>query len=316
MANDDRWRNDQERDRYRDQDYGRRQGGRDQGSGRGSDYQGDGTIAQRGFGNERSGYDRERGPSRAGNDYDQGRSEGMGTRYGGGGGYGGDYDQGRSGGGMGDLYGGGGAYGSDYRGGGMAGGRGGREFHGSYPDRGSREGGDRGFWDRASDEVSSWFGDDDAERRRRQDEQRGGDWGGQSHRGRGPKGYTRSDDRIREDVCERLTHDHHVDASEIEISVANREVTLSGTVDSREARRRAEDIAESISGVTHVQNNLRVQQSGMGSSAGMTSGSGTAGNAMAGGAGMTTGSTGQSGTDVQANRTEGGAGRRKTGSNV
>ncbi|HEY8433714.1 MAG TPA: DUF2171 domain-containing protein [Sphingomicrobium sp.] len=31
---------------------------------------------------------------------------------------------------------------------------------------------DRGFWDRASDEVSSWFGDEDAERRRRQDQAR------------------------------------------------------------------------------------------------------------------------------------------------
>jgi hypothetical protein len=31
---------------------------------------------------------------------------------------------------------------------------------------------ERGFWDRASDEVSSWFGDEDAERRRRQDQMR------------------------------------------------------------------------------------------------------------------------------------------------
>jgi hypothetical protein len=37
-------------------------------------------------------------------------------------------------------------------------------------------------------------------------------------------------------------------------------VTLTGTVPTREQRRRAEDIAESISGVTHVQNNLRVKQ--------------------------------------------------------
>ena len=37
-------------------------------------------------------------------------------------------------------------------------------------DRGPR--GERGFWDRASDEVASWFGDDDAERRRRQDNRR------------------------------------------------------------------------------------------------------------------------------------------------
>ncbi|HEX5237299.1 MAG TPA: DUF2171 domain-containing protein [Sphingomicrobium sp.] len=40
----------------------------------------------------------------------------------------------------------------------------------SSRDRG--RGDDRGFWDRASDEVASWFGDDDAERRRRQDQMR------------------------------------------------------------------------------------------------------------------------------------------------
>ena len=37
-------------------------------------------------------------------------------------------------------------------------------------DRGQRD--DRGLWDRASDEVASWFGDNDAERRRRQDQMR------------------------------------------------------------------------------------------------------------------------------------------------
>ena len=40
-------------------------------------------------------------------------------------------------------------------------------------DRGSGRGRDeRGFWDRAGDEVASWFGDDDAERRRREDRMR------------------------------------------------------------------------------------------------------------------------------------------------
>jgi osmotically-inducible protein OsmY len=82
------------------------------------------------------------------------------------------------------------------------------------------------------------------------------------HRGRGPKGYQRSDDRIREDVDDRLSDDPYVDASEIEVSVSNGEVTLSGTVDGREAKRRAEDIADRVSGVRHVQNNLRVQQGG------------------------------------------------------
>ena len=37
----------------------------------------------------------------------------------------------------------------------------------SHDPRGGRD--ERGFWDRASDEVASWFGDEDAERRRRRD---------------------------------------------------------------------------------------------------------------------------------------------------
>lgn len=40
---------------------------------------------------------------------------------------------------------------------------------------------DRGFLDRAADEVSSWFGDDEAERRRRMDDRDRGDWSQQDH---------------------------------------------------------------------------------------------------------------------------------------
>jgi hypothetical protein len=80
-----------------------------------------------------------------------------------------------------------------------------------------------------------------------------------AHRGRGPKGYKRSDDRIHEDVCERLTEDPFIDASNIEVAVTEGEVTLNGTVSSRGLKRRAEDLAEMASGVAHVQNNLRVQ---------------------------------------------------------
>lgn len=81
-----------------------------------------------------------------------------------------------------------------------------------------------------------------------------------SHRGRGPKGYQRSDERIREDVCERLERDHHVDASDIEVRVEAAVVILSGTVDDRATKRRAEDIAESIGGVHDVQNHLHVSR--------------------------------------------------------
>jgi CBS domain-containing protein len=80
------------------------------------------------------------------------------------------------------------------------------------------------------------------------------------HQGRGPKGYQRSDDRIREDINERLTDDAMIDASEIDVQVQNREVILTGTVRDRNEKRRAEDLAESVSGVNHVQNNLRIGQ--------------------------------------------------------
>lgn len=92
---------------------------------------------------------------------------------------------------------------------------------------------------------------------RRSEERRLSDEG--PHRGRGPKGYQRSDSRIHEDICERLTDDPFIDASEIEVDVSEREVTLSGSVASRGLRRRVEDLAELVSGVTHVQNNLRVR---------------------------------------------------------
>lgn len=81
------------------------------------------------------------------------------------------------------------------------------------------------------------------------------------HRGRGPKNYTRSDDRIREDVNDRLSDDSWLDASQIEVQVKDGEVTLSGTVEGRQDKRRAEDVADRVSGVKHVQNNLRVQPS-------------------------------------------------------
>jgi BON domain len=62
------------------------------------------------------------------------------------------------------------------------------------------------------------------------------------------------------------------------VSVVSGEVTLSGTVNSRDQRRRAEDIAESVSGAKHVQNNIRVSDSttaGFGSTPGTTASSGT-----------------------------------------
>jgi len=75
--------------------------------------------------------------------------------------------------------------------------------------------------------------------------------------GKGPRGYTRSDERIREDICDRLSADDEVDASDITVTVAKTEVTLEGSVPDRHSKRRAEDIAESVTGVTEVHNRLR-----------------------------------------------------------
>ncbi|MES2724789.1 MAG: BON domain-containing protein [Pseudomonadota bacterium] len=81
---------------------------------------------------------------------------------------------------------------------------------------------------------------------------------GAGHRGLGPKGYTRSDARINEDVHDHLTEDDHIDASGISVAVQDGEVTLSGTVGDRRDKHHAEAIVEHIAGVKHVQNNLRV----------------------------------------------------------
>src|SRR5262245_37036860 len=70
---------------------------------------------------------------------------------------------------------------------------------------------------------------------------------------------SRSDERIKEDISEEMTRDENLDASEIELQVQGGEVTLSGVVTSRQAKRMAEDLAECVSGVNAVHNQLRVK---------------------------------------------------------
>lgn len=187
--------------------------------------------------------------------------------------------------------------------------------------------GDRGFWDKTKDEVSSWFGDEEAERRREFDRRMSdleeSRWGMEeygrysptivSNRGKGPKAYRRSDERIREDISDRLSDDERIDASEIEIQVHDAEVTLMGTVDSRESKRRAEDIAEMVSGVQHVQNNIRVNREGAAGSRSASQGisSATSSNtATSSGTSEMTGTTGASSTGTQ------GTGSRGPGSST
>ena len=78
--------------------------------------------------------------------------------------------------------------------------------------------------------------------------------------GRGPKGYKRSDERIREDLCDRLSMPGDLDASDVEVSVTGGEVTLAGTVPDRATKHEIELLADSVSGVTEVHNQLRVKR--------------------------------------------------------
>lgn len=76
--------------------------------------------------------------------------------------------------------------------------------------------------------------------------------------GKGPKSYTRADQRMEEDINEQLTRHPYLDATDIEVKVKDGAVTLAGTVRTRECKRTAEDLAEDVSGVKDVQNQLRV----------------------------------------------------------
>jgi hypothetical protein len=156
-------------------------------------------------------------------------------------------------------------------------------YHESYRGERGYARDERGFDPRVSSELRPEFDEEEsarqreageAERRRARQADRlyrrdygPYDYGWASERpwagpftGRGPKGYQRSDTRIREDVCDRLTDAPFLDASDVEVVVTDGDVTLAGTVPSREQKRRSEDLIEHVTGVREVHNNLRVNR--------------------------------------------------------
>jgi hypothetical protein len=78
--------------------------------------------------------------------------------------------------------------------------------------------------------------------------------------GIGPRGYKRPDVRIEEEVVQRLEDAEWVDATDVEVEVADGVVTLGGEVATRAERRAAEDIAAEVAGVVDVINRLRARQ--------------------------------------------------------
>ncbi len=81
-----------------------------------------------------------------------------------------------------------------------------------------------------------------------------------THHGRGSRNYKRSDQRVREDIMERLTVHQIIDATDVEVEVRDGQVMLTGMVRSRCEKRLVEDVIENVYGVNNVGNHLKVQQ--------------------------------------------------------
>ncbi len=77
-----------------------------------------------------------------------------------------------------------------------------------------------------------------------------------TQRGKGPA--QRTDEQMKSAIEEVLTDDPWLDASGIQVSVQQGITQLSGTVTSRQAKRRAEDLADQVRGVRDVQNTLSI----------------------------------------------------------
>lgn len=90
--------------------------------------------------------------------------------------------------------------------------------------------------------------------------ERAGEEGGRGYRGRGPKNYVRADDRICEEINDLLMASDEVDPSEVEVHVEHGEVILRGTAQSKEEKRRMEDLAGGVLGVQEVLNHLRIRR--------------------------------------------------------
>lgn len=77
---------------------------------------------------------------------------------------------------------------------------------------------------------------------------------------RGPKGFRRSDERLKEDLAQALMFHDDIDLSDVSIDVKDAKVTLEGNVPERWMRYAIDDIAESIIGVEEVENGVRVRR--------------------------------------------------------
>jgi osmotically-inducible protein OsmY len=256
---------------FRSGSSGRSLGGRDAYEGYDEE---EGMGAQGGRYNRGSSQDYEQGAYGQGyGQYGQGAQGGFGQgQYG----QGSQYDQGGFGqGGRSQTgYGQGGGFGQGRYSGGQSGqprSQYGQSGYGSGQGAGGSRGGESSRYGQGMNQADGWNAEPDEMRWGRQQGLYGSsEYGGyissqraqsdyQSHVGKGPKNWQRSDERIREEVNEALARHPEIDASEIEVKVQGGEVTLTGTVTERRAKRQAEDVVERVFGVSEVQNQIRVK---------------------------------------------------------
>jgi hypothetical protein len=111
----------------------------------------------------------------------------------------------------------------------------------------------------------------------------------------GPKGYQRSDERLKEDISERLMEAYDIDSSEVTVEVQGAKVILEGTVPSRHMKHAIEDLVDACPGVQDIENSVRVASPNyQGSATGPATGSPATGGAT--GTAATAGTTSRSGT--------------------
>lgn len=82
------------------------------------------------------------------------------------------------------------------------------------------------------------------------------------HTSAAPKGYTRPDESIREEICRRLAYSDAIDVRDVGVDVEGGVVELTGTVPDRRQKRWIEDLAVQVSGVKDVSNRIRAEESG------------------------------------------------------
>lgn len=76
----------------------------------------------------------------------------------------------------------------------------------------------------------------------------------------GPKGYQRSDERLCEDISERLMQARYIDSSDVTVQVSGAKVVLEGTVPERRMKHAIEDLVDACPGVQDIENRIRVKR--------------------------------------------------------